>query len=64
VRSVDLIDVHTLPQVLHLVMVDLYSFRVPPESFLAVRYFAEAASRLIDMVTTPIAEHPVTLGNR
>ena len=34
-------------------MVDLYSLRVPPESFLAVRYFVATDSRLIDMVTTP-----------
>ncbi len=30
-----------------------YSLWVPPESFLAVRYFIEIASTLLDMVTTP-----------
>ena len=42
-----------LPQVVHLVTVDLYSLRVPPESFFAVRYLVAIASTLFDMVTTP-----------
>lgn len=42
-----------LPQAVHSVTLDLYSLRVPPASFLAARYFAEIASRLLDRVTTP-----------